>query len=299
MTTLSEAERFGSELEVAIEAIADGVPDAVYERLGSHRYLAKRHPVRRTVLVGAPIAAASATVAVLVTGFGPTTQVAFAGWTATPTTPAAGQVVSAEKLCLATANADLGSERSTRMQQTLLGTPEGSFQSVVVDTRGPYTLVVMSVAGTVGKEDAACLTGPGALAARPQLETSTGRFAPPPAPDAVGTTGWGSGGTSTSTPASPPTSTSSTRPGADTVLLGTVGTTVSTVTLGLTNGRSVTASVANGMYAAWWPGVVNPATATARTESGTTATRSFEPVTGGQKLKITAVHAHATVTGQP
>ena len=274
----------GGELEAAIEAVGARIPADVYERLGAHRYPVKHRPLRRAALVGAPIAAASAVVAVLVTGFGPTTQIAFAGWTATPTTPTPGQVASAEKLCLATANASLQSERSTRMHESLLGTPEGSFQPVVVDTRGPYTLVVMGVTGTAGREEAACLTGPGALASHPQIQTSTGTPTPPPAPDAVGTTGWGNGGTS------------GTGSAADTVLLGTVGATVSAVTLTLTNGNSVAASVASGMYAAWWPGTASPVSAAARTGAGKTVTRSFGPAGGGRTLKITTVHV--TVTGK-
>jgi hypothetical protein len=284
MNSLFESEHVSGDLEAAIEAVAARIPTDVYERLGAHYYPAMRRPLRRAALVGAPIAAASAVVAVLVTGFGPTTQIAFAGWTATPTTPAAGQVTAAEKLCLATANAGLQSARSTRMQESLLGTPEGSFEPVVVDTRGPYTLVVMSVTGTVGREEAACLTGPGTLATHPQIQTSTSMATPPPEPDTVGTTGWGKGGTS------------STGSAEDTVLLGTVGATVSTVTLTLTNRSSVTASVANGTYAAWWPGAASPASAIARTGTGRTVERSFGSTAAGQKLKITTVHV--TVTGQ-
>lgn len=285
MNSASPSGYVSDELEAAIEAIAARIPAHVHERLLAHRYPIAGRPLRRAALVGTPIAAASAAVAVLVTGFGPTTQTAFAGWSATPTTPAAGQVSSAESLCLATANAGLRSQLSTTIQERLLGTPEGTFQPVVVDIRGPYTLVVMSVTGTVGKEEAACLTGPGTLATHPQLVTSAGKTAPPPGPEAVGTTGWGNGGTR------------GTGSGADTVLLGAVGAKVSTVTLTLTNGNSVTASVANGMYAAWWPGTVGPTSAIGRTGTGTTVTRSFGAAAGGQKLNATTIRV--TVTGQP
>lgn len=281
MTTRFEPEHFDSELEAAFEAIAARIPHDVYEHLEAHRYRSRSRLVRRTAIVGAPIAAASAAVAVLMTGFGPTTQVAFAGWTAAPTTPSVGQVPSAKKRCLATASAVLQSEQSMEVQQKLLGTPEGGFRPVVVDSRGPYTLVVMSITGTVGREEAACLTGPGILAAHPQLVTATGKPPPPLAPGAVGSAGWGSGGTSGARQAN------------DTVLLGTVGAAVSTVTLTLRNGNAITASVANGLYAAWWPGSAHPATAVARTETGTMTTHSFGPGPGGPKLK-TPIHISVT-----
>lgn len=92
MNSLFESEHLSGELEAAMEAVAARIPADVYERLGAHRYPVKRRPLRRAALVGAPIAAVSAVVAVLVTGFGPTTQIAFAGWTATPTTPTPGRL---------------------------------------------------------------------------------------------------------------------------------------------------------------------------------------------------------------
>lgn len=274
MNTLSDSEQFDSELRDAIDAISLRIPEDVYERLRSHRYLSRRNRVRRTVLVAAPVAAAAAVVAVIVTGFGPAAQVAFAGWSATPTAPAPGQVSSAETTCLAMANRALQS--TTNVQHKLLGTPEGSFQPVVIDTRGPYTLVVMSVKGTIGQENAACLTGPGKLAANPRLSTATGKATPPAAPDAVGTTGWGHTGTGT-------------RLGADTVLLGTAGTTVTAVALTLKDGTSVTATVAHGMYAAWWPGSSNPLSAEARTATGKTTTHLFTPGADGPTPTDTTV----------
>lgn len=222
----------------------------------------RRRPVLRMLLVLAPVAAAAAVAGVLVTGFGPSKQVAFAGWSATPTTPAAGQVSAAKAICLADANQDLQSQRPTSMQHKLLGTPEGTFEPVVIDTRGPYTLVVMRVTGTVSMETAACLTGPGDLATHPRLSTATGKDTPPPASDAVGTFGWGHTGNGT-------------RPGAETVILGTVGATVTSVTLTLTDGTKVTATVANGVCAAWWPGSTNPYSAVASTVTGKSTTHLF------------------------
>jgi hypothetical protein len=61
----------------------------------------------------------------------------------------------------------------------------------------------------------------------------------------------------------------------DTLLLGTVGKDVTAVTLTLTDGTKVGAFVVNGIYAAWWPGRMNPVSAAARTATGATTTHLF------------------------
>lgn len=226
-----------------------------------------RGRVVRAVAAGIGVAGAIAVVAIVVTGFGPGTQSAFAGWSATPTAPSPGQVAAANRICIADAN-QLSYDRQhmilrtgTHPTTTLpspFGTSEGSWTPVVDDTRGPYTLVVMTIASTIGTQEAACLTGPGRLAEHPTMTTASGTAMPQPLPDAIGTTGWGRGGT-----------------GADTVLLGTVGKDVTAVTLTLDNGTTVGATVKNGIYAAWWPGTANPASAVASTATGSTTTHSF------------------------
>jgi hypothetical protein len=252
MKRLSESERFDFELRDAIQAITARIPENVHDRLRSHHYLLRRHRARRTLLVGAPVVAAAVVVTLVVTGFGPGRQVAFAGWSATPTVPSPGQVAEANKTCVAFAS------QSSRSGTLQFGTPESSWTPMVDDTRGPYTLVVMALTSTTGTDRAACLTGSGALANDPQLTIAAGAATPQPSPDAIGTSGWGRGGT-----------------GADTVLLGTVGKNVTSVTLTLADATKVDATVQNGIYAAWWPGTANPTSAVASTGTGTATRHSF------------------------
>ena len=97
------------------------------------------HPQRRRVLLSVTstgAVAAVATAAALILTAGSTPSVAFAGWTNSPTTPPGGQVQAAEAEC--------------QKNQTL-----ASLKPTLVDTRGPYTLLVygQSQGGT-------CTTGP-------------------------------------------------------------------------------------------------------------------------------------------
>lgn len=257
-------------VDAAVSAVLEAVRREQRDQAEPHKHhlLPRgRRRVVRAVAIGVPVAAAIAIVSIVVTGFGPGTQAAFAGWSATPTAPSPGQVAAANRTCIADANQSsydrqhmvlrTGTHPTTTIPSPF-GTPEGSWTPVVDDTRGPYTLVVMTLASTIGTQEAACLTGPGRLADHPTMTTASGTSTPQPLPDAIGTTGWGRGGT-----------------GADTVLLGTVGKDVAAVTLTLDDGTKVGATVANGSYAAWWPGTANPASAVASTAAGSTTTHSF------------------------
>lgn len=262
MKSMPESEQFEAELRDAITAISSRISDDVYDRLRSHRYLPRRHPVRHALLAVTPVAAALLVVALLKTGSGPGTHIAFAGWSATPTAPAPGQVTTANRTCVTNAGKLSADQRhivietphGTMITTSQFGAPDGSWTPVVDDTRGPYTLVVMTRASTTGTNRGACLTGPGSLADHPQLHLAAGMANSQPLPDALGDWGLGRGAEG------------------DTILLGLVGTDVRSVTLTLSDGKTVRATVANSTYAAWWPGPAYPTAAVASTATGATTT---------------------------
>ena len=84
-------------------------------------------------LGGGALVASGVTTTLLVLA-GPGTANAFAAWTAAPTTPAPGQVSSAEATCEAAA--------ATPPPDKAAGLATGATQVSLVDTRGPFTLVL-------------------------------------------------------------------------------------------------------------------------------------------------------------
>jgi len=174
----------------------------------------------------------------------------FASWSATPTPPKTGQLTTADSTCVNAANS--WSERAR-----FLAGSEGKWRTVANDTRGPFTLAVLEAATATGVDGISCLTGPGIFATGPQLTSSSGSTSVP-APGTTETGGW----------ASFPEY-------GDSLLEGQVGQGVTGVTLVLQDGSQVKATVAHGVYAAWWPGSSNPVSAEVTTPEGTTNQSSF------------------------
>ena len=107
-----------------------------------------RQPVSRRLAVrgvGALASVGAATAAALVAFGGTGAANAFAGWTATPTTPASGET--------ATALAQCTSRLASRGQS---GVPAAGWQAVVTDTRGPFTAMILDSDSVT----ATCLSGP-------------------------------------------------------------------------------------------------------------------------------------------
>lgn len=99
-------------------------------------------------LGGGALVASGVTTALLVLA-GPGTANAFAAWTAAPTTPAPGQVSSAEATCEAAA--------ATPPPDKTSGLATGATQVSLVDTRGPFTLVLF---GANTSTTLMCVSGP-------------------------------------------------------------------------------------------------------------------------------------------
>jgi len=232
------------------------------------RHVPRKRRLALGVASGAGLAAVAATIVALTAGGAPST--AFAGWSADPTAPSEGQVRAAESEC--------------RRDSALT-----SLAPVLVDARGPYTLLVYAEgAGSL------CVTGPSLhsptgqppvvpfgsflaastaaaeRAASARGESAAPRQPPPiqPAADAittaaVGGVDSGAGGV----------------PSELGLRVGRVGSGVTAVTLVLKDGRRVQATIANGWFAAWWPGGQAARTAEI-VSSNATVTQQLVPSTG-------------------
>jgi hypothetical protein len=187
----------------------------------------RRGPRARWVAAAAVLVAAVIAALVLGTnGSGP--QNAFAGWSATPTRPAPGQLQAAEAACTQLHSAP-------RRLAALTGEALDWEAPTIADTRGPFTLLFyVARAGTLS-----CIAGwpSGGVAG-----SGTRYLLPTPrraAPDTISAISGGS---------------SSAHGEAWSQLQGQVGSGVTAVRLTLSNGSEVRASVSNGWFVAWWPG---------------------------------------------
>jgi hypothetical protein len=243
-----------NELRHALSARADELPAAAGERVRRHNYRPRTRDLRPPVAAGVLTAAAAAAAAVLVVGLGPRASEAFAGWTATPTTPAAGQLTSAETAC--------------RQRLDSMPTPPGAIANapavntggldpVLADTRGPFTFVIF--AGP--RSSASCISGPGF--------TSTSATSSSPALAAV--------------PAGHIAASAeyhTARAGhAYSFAEGHTGAGVTAVTLVLSDGIRVQTSAADGWFVAWWPGSSQVTSATVTSAQGT-ITQHLDAATG-------------------
>lgn len=195
-----------------------------------------RRLILRAVTAGGVIAAGAAAAILFAGG---KTQTAFAGWRAVPTPPvASGQIQAAESEC----------RRNSALASRI---------PAVVDTRGPYTLLVYTDASGVGL----CVTGPSfdsPTGEPPFAPFRDGGVSPTIAPDAIRSTDTGS-------------VLAKTLPIREFAFnAGRVGANVVAVTLVLEDGSRIQATVANGMFAADWPGDQQAQTAEITTRSGAT-----------------------------
>lgn len=208
------------------------------------------------VLGGAVLVAGGVTSGVLVLA-GPGTANAFAAWTPSPTTPAPGQVSSAEAACEAAATEPPSDKASP-------GLPAGTTQVSLVDTRGPFTLVLF---GAGSSPTLMCVNGPSINSSAQANSEMIGLGSQPglPGADQIAIdrlrTGSADGQTYT-------------------IAEGSVGSGVTAVTLSLSDGSQVVATTGNGLLLAWWPGSAVVTSATLTTDSGTTSQPIDSPASG-------------------
>ena len=210
-------------------------------------------------LGGGALVASGVTTALLVLA-GPGTANAFADWTAAPTTPAPGQVSSAEATCEAAA--------ATPPPDKAAGLATGATQVSLVDTRGPFTVVLF---GANTSPTLMCVSGP-SINSSAQANSQMRLIGVPPVLPEAGQVvvdrllveSASDGQTYT-------------------IAEGSVGPGVTAATLVLSDGSDVVTTTGNSLFLAWWPGSAVVTSGTVTTASGTTTQpmNSSTPDTGG------------------
>jgi hypothetical protein len=189
---------------------------------------------------------------------GPGTANAFAAWTPSPTTPAPGQVSSAVATCEAGAAAPPS-------DKTPPGLPAGATQVSLVDTRGPFTLVLF---GANTPTTLMCVSGP-SINSSAQANSQMREIGSQPALPEAGQI------------AVDRLQAESADDGqAYTIAEGSVGSGVTAATLVLSDGSDVVTTTGNGLFLAWWPGSAVVTSATLTTAAGMTTQPISLPMLG-------------------
>jgi hypothetical protein len=249
------------DLRDALAKTAAELPSDASSRLLATDYR-PRPGLRRPVLAAAGAAVvAGAVAAVSLVGLGTDTPRAFAGWSATPTASSGDQARKAREACLSRLPTSAGIERA---QQTASGRhepwpipdiPAGGWHTVLIDSRGPYTVILFEAAH--GAAEMSCFSG-----RQPMRASLGGSFAThPPLPEPAGHVSNVSSGSRTTPPDEGSQQFSQ--------LVGRTGRDVTGVTLRLRDGTRVRASLANGWFLAWWPGTQGGTATEVSTSSGT------------------------------
>ena len=230
------------------------VPELSEEWMVSHRSalleaIGEEHhhrPAKWVALGSATVATAASVSALLLAGgsgqvptahVGEMAEVAFHGWSASPTTPAIGQVTAADTSC--------GSSL-VQLPPINKGTVGVSLVPELNDVRGPFTVTVF---GNGTQNEALCMSAANASSAIRWFATSG--TSPSPGTITVDQVSYGA------------------RDGQPyTLVVGRIGTGVTGVTLSLANGDNVTTTSGNGLFVAWWPGSQRITSATVATASG-------------------------------
>jgi hypothetical protein len=295
-------------LSDALAQRAASVPRVASERVCSVDYQPRRQRRAVPVAGGAGAAASAATVgtvlAVVLGGAAP----AYAGWSPAPSaSPAAPPSPQASQSCLTSlpSNAPAASQ---------LGS--GSWQSVLTDVRGPFTVALFQNDGAY----AACFTSP-SFTEVTQVSAADGSASN--AQTQNGTVrGLGSGGlpggsivavggtTSGDLQNVVQTHLSTTADGPYTLVDGRVATGVTAITLVRDDGQDVVATVEDGWLIAWWPGGATATSAQVTNGSGTSTEAlqsadkggpgpSTPPQPGACAAAAGAANASKSSDGQP
>jgi hypothetical protein len=247
------------QLRSVLGARANEIPKEAVSRLHSHHYRPRTQALRtRLVIGGGGFVSVSAAATITLLTFGPGVQNAFASWTSSPTTPAVGQVPAAESACLQSLLA-VATRADTSDESTSFVTDASGWQPVVEDVRGDFTDIVYQGANGAEHNEAACLSGGSGWPSGPQVLISDENGMSISGSNG-GTLAHASAQSSLASPTSIPSSNSVNSPSSfwnsssnDVVAFAQVGSDVSGVTLTLSNGDTIVATVSNGFYAAWWP----------------------------------------------
>lgn len=242
-----------SDVAVSFDQRAALVDPASTGRILAHVADARPRSRHRFALVGSAVGAAGigaiAAAAVTLSGATP----AFAGWTATPSP--AGDASSATTNC-------------TNQLASMRGGPGSvTWTPTVTDVRGPYVLEALAS----GSMSATCLTGPGVTSVnfggRGGSLSASGTSSGVDPGGTSSTTNYAAGDAVTELTLS----SLDTRNGApfDT-LEGSVSPGATSVSLEMSNGQSIQATVNDGLVLAWWPNGNRPVTAQVTSASGTT-----------------------------
>jgi hypothetical protein len=261
-----------SELRAAFGQRAADVREDSVARVRNHDYTLLRRRRRVHVAVGASGAGAlAAGLGVAITIFLSNAPAAYANWSPTPTSASASQIGAAESACLTALGNGITQADSNQGSPAFIA-DTSAWHAVIEDVQGPYVLV-----GYVASEDGAsnsgtCLTptttnwsgGPEIFISNGSSDASgysggesAGFGGPVQSGGGVNTAvRSGIGGGASLTPPNPDTianpSIDAAR-SAVTFVIGDAGSAVSSITLELSDGTSVGATVQNGYYAAWWP----------------------------------------------
>ena len=255
-----------AELRAALTERAHDVPGDVEERLRGVDYRPRSRALgpRAALTTGVGLAATGG-VLVAIVGLGARTSPAFAGWTATTTQPTAEQTARALERCtsqLAGTTGALGAQSSI---------PATVRQPVLTDTRGPFTLMILSSEHA----SATCFDGPSFTIIG--TNNTYGRRL------RIGSTrGSGAGSSQSSTisvmrlegyskgPIRPATQSHLETSGGQpyTFVQGQVVPGVTGVTLVRSDGSDVQATAAGGSFVAWWPGSAGATSAQIATSAG-------------------------------
>ncbi|MBO0729864.1 MAG: hypothetical protein J2P57_11435 [Acidimicrobiaceae bacterium] len=226
----------------AAERIAKRAADA---RPRSHRRLALASSAASAAGIGGIVAAA-----VTLSGSTP----AFASWTANPTKATAADATSATTAC------------AKQLASMPGGSGRATWTPTATDVRGQYVLEELAS----GSLSATCLTGPNltsvSLGSGGGSLSSTGTPSGDPGGTSA-TTNYASGDAITDLTLS----SLNTHNGAPFAILeGTVTPGVTDVSLTLSDGQKVQATLKGGLLLAWWPNGSKPVTAAVTNASGTT-----------------------------
>lgn len=257
------------DLRNALGERAVKVPEAVAARLCRIDYH-PRSPRLGAALAGGVVSAAAVAGAIVVSivGLGAGTQPAFAGWNASPSVPARGQTAAAEAACLARVPNASDAERArddgtahAPVMEALLKIAPDEWHTVLADTRGTSTMILLEAAK--GQAQASCLSAGSPSSA----VISVGPVGGQTASVAAGQAQVVSTGSQGAVLGHPFTS-----------IEGRVGAGVTGVAVVLDDGTHVSATVANGHFAAWWPGSQYAVSQEVATSSGTSTHQLETPL---------------------
>lgn len=234
------------DLRDALSEHAARLPGDVSDGILARDFRPRGSGGRTAIAVGTLILAAAAVFAVSVVGLGSDPPRAFAGWSATPTVATSVQINKARSVChkqLAQLAEHLQPSRAAEARErralSAPAVPVDGWNTVLIDTRGPYTLILFEA--DHGRATSVCFGGGrygGALGAgigvRPPARVPTGRAV------------YGGSGSRVTPPSEGSHQFS--------WVIGRTGAGVRGVTIRLNNGNRVTASRAKGWFLAWWPG---------------------------------------------